>query len=208
MISAGILVITLGINLAAPIAVDGIPAMWSAVLSWMKPPYLYIIVNGIILTIAVSSRFHRSQPDTPPPSVPLEELIPGKTPTHLFSAHQQYVEDSRVVEELLADEIAASEIDDAVAEFKPPVVSSVLSEREVIVETKADSDRVFIDSMCNNSKDDRISREPQPESFQPPGREKPLVSSRFGHRKPNRNNPEGNCTTISQPTSTILPNVF
>ncbi|KAL6538634.1 hypothetical protein OROGR_012622 [Orobanche gracilis] len=35
------------------------------VLSWLKPPYVYILVNGIIITIAASSRFNRIHSDEP-----------------------------------------------------------------------------------------------------------------------------------------------
>ncbi|CAA0825123.1 Protein of unknown function (DUF761 [Striga hermonthica] len=39
---------------------------YDVVLAWLRPPYIYVVVNGIILTIAVTSRFgHRSQPPEP-----------------------------------------------------------------------------------------------------------------------------------------------
>ncbi|XP_076940640.1 uncharacterized protein LOC143609903 [Bidens hawaiensis] len=51
-------------------AVNGLPAIWSVVATWLKPPYLYVIINGIIITIAASTRFqHNHQsPNEPPPS--------------------------------------------------------------------------------------------------------------------------------------------
>ncbi|KAJ0434754.1 hypothetical protein HanOQP8_Chr17g0670271 [Helianthus annuus] len=59
-------------------AVNDLPAILSVIDSWMKPPYLYAIVNGIIITIIASTHFqpnHRHEHDdynqsnyAPPPS--------------------------------------------------------------------------------------------------------------------------------------------
>ncbi|KAL8152181.1 hypothetical protein V2J09_009941 [Rumex salicifolius] len=35
-----------------------LPTIWSSFRSWLRPPYLYVIINGIIITIAASSRIH------------------------------------------------------------------------------------------------------------------------------------------------------
>ncbi|KAL2495104.1 uncharacterized protein Fot_38861 [Forsythia ovata] len=43
----------------------------------MKPPYLYIIINAIIITIAVSLHFHQA---TSSLSIPSERLVSVKTP--------------------------------------------------------------------------------------------------------------------------------
>lgn len=54
-----------------------VPAAMSEVLSWMKPPYLYIVINAIIITIAIS---YRSQSESSisveshPPPPDFEEI--------------------------------------------------------------------------------------------------------------------------------------
>ncbi|KAJ0983659.1 hypothetical protein J5N97_011914 [Dioscorea zingiberensis] len=37
-----------------------VPRMYGSLLSWLTPPYLYFIINGIIISIAASSRFQKA----------------------------------------------------------------------------------------------------------------------------------------------------
>ncbi|XP_051125380.1 uncharacterized protein LOC127247540 [Andrographis paniculata] len=188
LISAGVASVAMGLKVSVPVAVDGIPALWSVVLSWMKPPYLYIIINGIIITIAASSRFHRSQSEAP--AGRSERLVSVKTPPSSSFASfssQQYINSSSVEESTVVDEVVVSEIEEIVDELKSIAPSSVKADseanEEIVIE--AESDDVVVDSLT----EEKISGNFQFESLLR-AREKPLVSSRFAHRKPIRNNPE------------------
>ncbi|MFS8026501.1 hypothetical protein Hanom_Chr16g01487481 [Helianthus anomalus] len=82
LISTAIISVAVTIKLSIPFLSTGLPAILSTVATWLKPPYLYVIINGIIITIAATTRFqhpdNQSQPqvpNTPPPS----DLISNST---------------------------------------------------------------------------------------------------------------------------------
>ncbi|KAJ3705087.1 hypothetical protein LUZ61_008792 [Rhynchospora tenuis] len=53
---------------------DWLPRAYVSISSWLTPPYLYLIINGIILSIAASSRF------SPPKTLPVKDSIPVPVP--------------------------------------------------------------------------------------------------------------------------------
>ncbi|XP_057764631.1 uncharacterized protein LOC130985587 [Salvia miltiorrhiza] len=195
LISAGVLSAAMGLKLSIPIAVDGVPALWSVILSWMKPPYLYIIINGIIITIAASSRFHQSQ--TEPAAVRSEHLISVITPPaesfEPLSAPEN-VNTTAVPEP--AAEVVVSAVEDRVVDLKPVVVNGskidFATEVDDLRILRAEAEDAFDESTLpyNPPLRETYSPEVQLESLFP-AREKPLASSRFVHRKPSRTPPEG-----------------
>ncbi|KAH6773743.1 hypothetical protein C2S51_012147 [Perilla frutescens var. frutescens] len=191
LISAGVLSVAMGLKYSIPIAVNGAPALWSIILSWMKPPYLYIIINGIIITIAASSRFHQSQ--TEPAAVQSEHLISVKTPPPATFESISSPEDVTTSVPEPAAEVVVSEVEDRVVDLKPVIVngSKVDFATEVEGLLRAEAEDVFDESALpfNPPAYETISPEVQLESLFPV-REKPLVSSRFVHRKPSRITPE------------------
>ncbi|KAL5993401.1 hypothetical protein ACLOJK_014325 [Asimina triloba] len=60
--SAGIISAAVFLKHAIPCflapSLSALPRLWISLRSWLAPPYLYIVVNFIILTIAASSNFH------------------------------------------------------------------------------------------------------------------------------------------------------
>ncbi|KAK6124419.1 hypothetical protein DH2020_041839 [Rehmannia glutinosa] len=149
LISAGVVSLAMGLRFSVPIAVNGIPAMWSVIMSWLKPPYLYIIINGIIITIAASSRFHQSQSE--PPTVRSEHLISVKTPPTSSFESISSPPDVRtfVADPMAAEEIVVSEFEDTVVELKPVTVNGSTVDVETEEEIAAVEDEagdVFVDS--------------------------------------------------------------
>ncbi|RZC68405.1 hypothetical protein C5167_031643 [Papaver somniferum] len=65
LISTGVLSMAILLKVSVPVVLEflisEIPVFWSSILSWLTPPYLYVIINGIIITIAASSRFHQNK---------------------------------------------------------------------------------------------------------------------------------------------------
>ncbi|CAH2038293.1 unnamed protein product [Thlaspi arvense] len=63
LISTGFVAMAMHLKLIVPaVAVDFSrgPILLSSFLSWLKPPYLYVITNAIIVVIGVSSRYYRN----------------------------------------------------------------------------------------------------------------------------------------------------
>ncbi|OVA20201.1 Protein of unknown function DUF761 [Macleaya cordata] len=61
-LSIAVLSLAFVLKLSLPVILEFIvaevPQLWISMNSWLTPPYLYIVINGIIITIAASSRFH------------------------------------------------------------------------------------------------------------------------------------------------------
>ncbi|XP_013637164.1 PREDICTED: uncharacterized protein LOC106342702 [Brassica oleracea var. oleracea] len=64
LISSGVASVGVLLKVYVPMAVDfsvsQAPVLWSSLLSWLKPPYLYVLTNGIIITIVASSKYYRN----------------------------------------------------------------------------------------------------------------------------------------------------
>ncbi|XP_061343591.1 uncharacterized protein LOC133289626 isoform X1 [Gastrolobium bilobum] len=73
LISTGILSVAMGLKLTVPVVshfiISEAPSMWSFFLTCFTPPYLYILLNFIILTILASFKFHHSTHDTTEPLI-------------------------------------------------------------------------------------------------------------------------------------------
>ncbi|XP_073301833.1 uncharacterized protein [Primulina huaijiensis] len=191
LISAGVVSLAMGFKFYVPFTVDEIPLIWSIIISWLKPPYLYVIINAIIVVIIVSSRFHWSPSE---PSVRSEHLISVKTPppSYYESLSDQPEIASVVKDSMEAASVAVYDSEDRAVEEKTVVVvngSNVVFETE---EDVAEARDVLVDSMLTYDPPPQEMVSPElPLEFLLPAREKPLVSSRFGNRKPMRTTPEG-----------------
>ncbi|XWS15675.1 hypothetical protein CRYUN_Cryun34aG0022100 [Craigia yunnanensis] len=186
-ISTGVLVVALGLKVFVPLvlefSVSQAPLLWSTFRSWLKPPYLYVIINGIIIIIAASSRFHQNNGEKDQTEQiqrrskisvdqrpPLEyEMKSGldfgavESSAFVYEQKQRGEEvETRVFEE--ESNVAVEEDRDGGNEF-------VISNSEWIPPRRTESSEIPSDVLF-----------PQ---------EKPRASSSFGHRKPVKANPEG-----------------
>ncbi|XVF25886.1 hypothetical protein REPUB_Repub13aG0252600 [Reevesia pubescens] len=190
LISTGVLCIALGLKVSVPLvlefSVSQAPLLWSTLCSWLKPPYLYVIINVIIITIAASSRFHQnnSEKDQTEQMQPRSKISVDQRPaleyemnssldldvveTNAFVYEQKQrgeeVEITRGFEEESNVAAVEDDRDGGGDEF-------VISKSEWIPPRRMDSSEIPTDIIF------------------PP--EKPPASSRFGHRKPIKTNLEG-----------------
>ncbi|KAL7603814.1 hypothetical protein Lser_V15G16553 [Lactuca serriola] len=199
LISAGLVSVAVMMKLAIPLmlnfAVSDLPAIWSVLVSLLKPPYLYVVINGIIITIAASTRFqhnnhqdneNHSQQQVNPPSDLASDLPPASTMRRLNMAdHPPVVYD---IEPNVMEPPVVYESAPAVVDVKNMVA---LSGPEVV---GGDEDAFVVSRPTWNPPQSIIKGEsPSPKKVQPefdfPVRERQLLSSRFSqHRKPT---PEG-----------------
>ncbi|KDP20897.1 hypothetical protein JCGZ_21368 [Jatropha curcas] len=196
LISTGVLSLALLFKVSVPLVVDfsvyQAPLIWSSLASWLKPPYLYVILNCIIITIAASSRFHHrhgdkdQQEQIPAPKITIRETdqfhydMKVSVP-EIRSAYEGHESTASEVVYELRDEKAG----EAVFEDK----NAVMVSSSVEVESKEDEDDFVISKSTWIPPKRMESSENFPELLLPA--EKPLVSTRFGHRKPVRASPEG-----------------
>ncbi|XP_042026334.1 uncharacterized protein LOC121773522 [Salvia splendens] len=187
LISAGVLSAAIALKLSIPAAVDGFPVLWSVVLSWMKPPYLYIIINAIIITIVASSHFNQSHNELA--AARSDHLISAVTPpAEIF----QPISPPENVEAADATEPVAEEVVDLKAVVVNGSKVEFAKEVDDLRLIRAEAEDEFDESALPYTP-------PMRESFSPEvqleslflAREKPLASSRFVHRKPSRTPPEG-----------------
>ncbi|XP_060189703.1 uncharacterized protein LOC132618720 isoform X2 [Lycium barbarum] len=146
LISIGAVSSALAIKSFVPLVLYEFPTIWTGLISWLKPPYLYVLLNGIIILIAATSLSHRQEQHSSDQSQPLISPQP-QTEISRSNMSEYMPEPEQVVEN---DEFVISN-----SAIKPlPEVETELLQRLAT--------------------------------------DKPLVSSRFGHRKPlTRSSPEG-----------------
>lgn len=74
---AGVVTMVLALRLVGPTVVwflaAEVPMAYASALAWFRPPYLYLVINGIIITIAACSRFQK-HPAADPSTLPVMNL--------------------------------------------------------------------------------------------------------------------------------------
>ncbi|KAK1424647.1 hypothetical protein QVD17_19981 [Tagetes erecta] len=104
LITIAVVSIAVTMKLTVPLMLNTLPSIWSVIITWLKPPYLYVVINAIIITIAATTRFqHNHQVDYPsPPSSDLtSELSPVSNPMETYDV--ETVEPMVVYERKLSD---------------------------------------------------------------------------------------------------------
>ncbi|MBA0627738.1 hypothetical protein Godav_022548 [Gossypium davidsonii] len=187
-ISSGVLSIALGLKLSVPLvlefSVSQAPLLWSTFRSWLKPPYLYFVINGIIITIAVSSRFHQNNGE----NEKTEELMPQQPRSKILVEQRPDLEyEMKSSLDFDSVETVVYEQKEIVQEVETTVFES---ETNVAVVDDGDGGDVFAISKSEWIPPRRMDSSEIPLDVLFPV-EKPPASSRFGHRKPVKANPEG-----------------
>ncbi|KAF8409347.1 hypothetical protein HHK36_005422 [Tetracentron sinense] len=197
LISTGVLSIAVILKLSFPVllefTVSELPLIWSFARSWLKPPYLYLVINGIIITIAASSRYQQKVDEQTETVAPVKSLVDERT---VFAVTAP-VYDAAVVENPVA--VRPEFGYDTVMMNNPAVTkpdSEVLELAAVNGEMEARVSEV--QTMENASEGDFVisgsTWTPHRRSSTEIQTEKPLVSIRSAHRKYVKASPEAGRT--------------
>lgn len=201
LLSSCVVLMGLAMSVSVPMALEfmasHVPLVWNSVISWMRPPYLYVVINGIIISIAASSRFyhhhdHKSSEDI----------------DHHHHHHQHHHvgydddDEEEEVNKVNSSEFRVMDDDQRVAvyqqreEEEEEELTDVVDDDQVktvvpYVEVKDranhdDEDELVMDSRIV----DQYSEEELEKKIILLSEEKPLVSPKFGNRKPVKPSPE------------------
>lgn len=195
--SAAVFTSAVALRLVTPpvtefLVADG-PRLYKSIAAWLSPPYLYFIINGIIISIAASSRFQKTiasdshstvSPTLSDPPLPTSAETGFNAPTEYVS---KVAEDASMSPAFLPPGIGAGkgiELSDSVAQ--------------------TELEEGFVISRSSWSPKRRVSSENQPEKSAAAGaggdvKEKPPVSTRLGRRKSIKASPEGKALRVARP---------
>ncbi|KAJ4980316.1 hypothetical protein NE237_031153 [Protea cynaroides] len=198
LISTGVCSLAVVLKLYFPVIstflISKFPLFWSSLRSWLRPPYLYVVINCIIITIAASSRFHQKVEEQQP-----EPIVPVPVPVKAEVQHD--FTDSSEYEALLLknpvnlpqnfdyDSVAAAkDLEEKADVYGQSMVSVAEVTDPVMNASEEDDEYGFVVSRSNWTPQARNSTEIPADCSFPT--EKPLVSVRFGHRKNVKSSPE------------------
>ncbi|XP_004294520.1 PREDICTED: uncharacterized protein LOC101300989 [Fragaria vesca subsp. vesca] len=202
LISTGVVSMAVALKLSVPVAADivasQLPSLWSSLLSWLRPPYLYILINCIIISIVASSKLHSApKPEDhhdseiiipPPPEMavvpPVKISAAEARPDYAAYngvALSDYGYDSHVLPK------DSDSYGGAVAAETVEVLEPENEMIKVLAEVNGGDNAVTAASRPARS---GLQRKDSME-FWLNENQKPPVSSRFAHRKSIRASPEG-----------------
>ncbi|XP_057766550.1 uncharacterized protein LOC130987012 [Salvia miltiorrhiza] len=148
------------------------PWIYNGVVSWLRPPYLYLVINCIIITIVASSKLQLATDDVPiaPPLDAVQQPAEISQPDFLsLAAEYKYDGAEKGLESDALDSGGSNESENSISSGADAADDDAMCNKEnecVVVATAAE----------NNDATDFV---------------KPPASARFSHRRNFKSSPEG-----------------
>lgn len=231
VISTTVLSAAIMLKISAPavteFAVSEVPSIWNGVVSWLKPPYLYLVINCIIITIVASSKLQNKFDENSSPAVvssenmaqfhPVKDVRPA---TDYYSPvlhdvngvvlKNQAVEARPVVYEYPTPGVYEAKVEKVTVDNPYGHVDARTSEKETSFNlngfTYPEPSEVVAEKevvISNSSRVPVMRQDSIDYSVSGKSAEKPPASARFAHRKNVRSTPEGKSNS-----SPSFPTVF
>ncbi|KAL0443490.1 UNVERIFIED_CONTAM: hypothetical protein Slati_2071700 [Sesamum latifolium] len=194
-------------------AVSEVPSIYNGLVSWLRPPYLYLVINCIIITIVASSKL-QSRKDEVSLSPPLQPLVvmshvepQPAAPLAVKSIPTDYSAAEYKYNGVVLNESSGYDVVEKGLEFDTyehvDASGSTKSEPVPFIATAADGGVAFAeDAMSNKENEYVIAKsswnvaESKDLTEYSPSNVKPPVSARFGHRRNVKTSPEGSRTVL------------
>ncbi|XP_048447201.1 uncharacterized protein LOC125480404 [Pyrus x bretschneideri] len=195
LISSGFVAWALAMKISVPMAAEFVASNFSVMCSsfrfLLRPPYLYFLVNGIIITIAASSRFD-GYGRSPQPKLQQESEVSVSEPAAVYApmyrepkvhkltsavvikSGSEAVYEPRYREPEVVHEPTSAFVSNGYVEEAKPEVAENKDDHEY-------EDKLVIWPPKSMAESDEIALPVK----------RPLVSARYSHRKPARSSPEG-----------------
>ncbi|XP_057729661.1 uncharacterized protein LOC130945026 [Arachis stenosperma] len=165
VISTGIVSMAMGLKLTVPLLTEAVPSISTFFFTCLTPPYLYLLLNFIILSIFATSKLTHHHNHSPPDSPP--ETLLYHAPEPLKISQNDY--SGIVSEEFLYEPPKTNET--VTNDENLPLKTTVTVSEEAVGMQKKDSSDLDLAFSDEN--------------------QKPPVSARFSHRKAAKASPEG-----------------
>ncbi|KAL2495919.1 hypothetical protein Fot_39676 [Forsythia ovata] len=189
-------------------AVYDVPSIYNVVVSWLRPPYLYLVINCIIITIVASSKLQSKKHDLSPspPTAPLDTMV-HLQPQPVVPIVKNIQTNYNLATEYKYNDVVLSNNNgyeeelgkglgfDAYLHSDASIIDNETAFTASIVAPVA---AVFKEGVMSNKENECViskstwmppANEDSAEYYTP--NEKPPASARFGHRKNVKASPEG-----------------
>ncbi|KAK4439894.1 hypothetical protein Salat_0324300 [Sesamum alatum] len=218
MISTSVLSTAIMLKFSVPaitdFAVSEVPSIYNGLVSWLRPPYLYLVINCIIITIVASSKLQsrKDEVSLPPPLQPL--VVMGHvepqpvTPLAVKSIPTDYSAAEYKYNDVVLNETSGYDLKvEKGLEFDTyehvDARGSAKSEPASFIANAADGGVAFAEDAMSNKENEYVIAKSswnlaEVKNFTEysPSNVKPPVSARFGHRRNVKASPEGSRTVL------------